>query len=345
MSLQKLKDFNLRFTPEYLKQIETTIGSFSHPVIQDQLIQSAKIAEKGKKIRPFLTYIMDSTKSNTPIYQSLELIHLFALVHDDIMDECDARRGQTTVHAHSRKFYPDQEKSKQTRITESIAILAGDLIFSLAEKRFQDSLSDLPKEKWQEAYSYFNQLKEQVIYGQLLDLHLTSKQESTEKEVYDKTFYKTASYTIIKPMQIGCILADRQDLIQFCHEFGEPLGVAFQIQDDYLNLTQTEEETGKPQFTDILENQKTEFFLQLQAMPEYLNQIKPFIGQQSLTKQQQSTLNTILEDSGVLQTGLAKFTKLYEQARQVLLENQSQLPVDTYQTLNELIDYLVSRTN
>lgn len=348
MSLQKLKDFNLKFTPEYIKALEATMGSFSNEVIKAQLIQSLKIAKNGKKIRPFLVSLMDNPTnydSHTPIYQSLELIHLFALVHDDIMDECNVRRGETTVHAHSRQFYPNQEPSKQSRITESIAILAGDMIFSFAEKRFQDVLSFIEKEKWQRAYSYFNQLKEEVIYGQLLDLHLTSKNHASENEVYDKTFYKTASYTIIKPMQIGCILGDREDLIQFCHDFGEPLGVAFQIQDDYLNLTQTEEETGKPQFTDILENQKTEFFLELQANPDHLSKIEPFINKESLSKEEQQELGQILKQSGVLQKGKSKFEQLYSQAQEVLEKNRSILPQETYETLQGLTDYLVNRTN
>lgn len=348
MTLKTVRSFVANFNPQLDQVIQESMVLFDHEIINQILSQVSPIAQGGKRVRPYLAFLMNDSNSEEtyqPIYQALELIHLFALIHDDIMDECDSRRGQTTIHTFSKTFYPGQSPEKLSRITESIAILAGDLVFSLAEQRFQESLSSLPKDQWQKAYSYFDDMKRQVIYGQLLDLHLTSQTEANQKEVEDKTFYKTASYTMIKPMQVGCILSGRDDLLQFCEDFGRPLGLAFQIQDDYLNLTQPEEETGKPQFTDILENQKTEFFLEVQNQPALMNKVKKFIGLEKLSTDEISELTEILQESGVLEKGLNKFQKLYADALQVLEDNKLNLPNSTYEALKELTDYLVSRTN
>lgn len=348
MPLQNVKSFISYFNPKLDEVIQESMVLFDHEVINQILSQVLPISKGGKRIRPYLAYLMNSQAINEtyqPIYESLELIHLFALIHDDIMDECDTRRGESTVQAYSRSYYPDQTPEKLSRITESIAILAGDLVFSLAEQRFQKSLQNLPKQTWIQAYEYFDELKRQVIYGQLLDLHLTSQVKVSAKDVEDKTFFKTASYTIIKPMQIGCILSGREDLLHFCEDFGRPLGLAFQIQDDYLNLTQPEEETGKPQFTDILENQKTEFFLELQKQPEVFSEVSKFIGLESLSKDQTKALSNILQQSGVLEKGLKKFQNLYQQSLEVLDQNKANLPEEIYSALKDLTQYLISRTS
>ncbi len=349
MSLPILSSFIHKFNPEYLREISSNLELYKHPDISKTLQQIVPIAEGGKRVRPYLTFLMDSSENESnhqPFYQAIELIHLFALIHDDIMDECDNRRGEPTIHCHSRQFYPNLPTAKNSRITESIAILAGDLVFSLAEKSFVNGIKkSTQKENALKAYEYFCMLKEEVIYGQLLDLHLSAQKEASHQEVYDKTFYKTASYTVIKPLQIGCILAGRDDLLDFCHEFGESLGVAFQIQDDYINLTVPEEITGKPQYSDVLEGQKTFFTVYLQGHEEksHWEYYQSLLSNKELNKDQSTNLKSILTSSNALQAGLEEFTKLYSKAEDILESNKSNLSQDSYQGLKELVEYLKTR--
>lgn len=349
MSLSSLKQFIQDFNPSLDETLAQHVKLYPHPQIQKAISQILPISRGGKRVRPYLVSLMDLEKNRVlhqPIYESLELIHLFALVHDDIMDECDMRRSEETIHSFARSLYPNLDDSKQSRITESIAILVGDIIFSLAEKQF---ISVFQKTKvtqiLSKAYQYFCQLKEQVIYGQLLDLHLTSELTTTPGEVYDKTFYKTASYTVIKPMQIGAILSGRDDLLQFCHDFGEALGVAFQIQDDYLNLTQSEEVTGKPQFSDVLESQKTFFtvYLQEHSDQSYWQFYQSFHSHNKLTKAEQSSLFESLKASQALQVGREEYKKLFQKAEKILIKNQTKLTSESYHGLTELLDYLKNR--
>jgi geranylgeranyl diphosphate synthase type I len=349
MSLTHLKNFIQKFNPLLEETLSQHLNLYPHPQIQEAVAQVLPISRGGKRVRPYLANLMDSPQNHAlhqPIYESLELIHLFALVHDDIMDECDTRRSEETIHSFTKKLYPNLDSSKQSRITESIAILVGDIIFSLAEKQFISvfkNSSDV--QSLSTAYEYFCQLKEQVIYGQLLDLHLTSEQTATKDEVYDKTFYKTASYTVIKPMQIGCVLAGREDLLQFAHDFGTALGVAFQIQDDYINLTQPEEVTGKPQFSDVLEGQKTFFtvFLQEHSDQSYWRFYQSFQAHKSLTQEERDSLCLSLTDSQALEAGKQEFTGLFQAAETILQQNQAQLSPQSYLGLTELLAYLKNR--
>jgi geranylgeranyl diphosphate synthase type I len=348
MELVHLKNFIKDFNPDFQSLLRKNLDNYPHPKVRQILSQIIPIAMGGKRVRPYLSYLMDSPENHathTPIYQALELIHLFALIHDDIMDECDTRRGEQTIHAFAREIYQHQDATKQSRITESIAILAGDLIFSLAENQFFQAIQNSQTPQTIQAYPYFNKLKEEVIYGQLLDLHLTSEQTATQKEVYDKTFYKTASYTVIKPMQIGCLLAGNDSLLEFCHTFGEALGVAFQIQDDYINLTQPQEITGKPQFSDVLESQKTFFTVYLQDHKDksHWRFYQSFHAHKELTNSEQVNLFNSLQESGALEAGLKRFTDLYYQAEQVLIQHKDKLQTQSYEGLIELLNYLKNR--
>lgn len=351
MDLFHLKSFISQFNPELDSYVRTEILKQKHPVISNYLSQILPLSQGGKRVRPYLCHLMDSPENysqNLGIYLGLELIHLFALIHDDIMDECDTRRGEETVHSYTRKHLANLGDQKSKLVSESVAILAGDLVFSFAEKAFNSNIKHQSDPKvFIEAYDLFAQLKEEVIYGQLLDVYLSSQSEASEQDVYDKTFYKTASYTIIKPMQIGCILGGRSDLLDFCSAFGEKLGLGFQIQDDYFNLTLTEQQTGKPQYTDILENQKTVFtsYLSNHSDKTYKDEINSFIGKISLSESDKDTINTLLNQSGVLQYGKELFIDYFRQAEKLLEQQKNNLSENTYNGLQELLSYLLNRKN
>lgn len=175
------------------------------------LAQIIKLAGKGKRLRPYFCYLGYlgyggiKTDKVFPAAMAIELFHLFALIHDDIMDKADKRRGITTIH---RAF------------GLSAGILAGDLVLCLAQDLMPDNL-------------YWQKLKQEVIIGQFLDVNVRKK---TEKEIWKIMELKTARYTVLRPLQIGAFLTGAcQKNIEKIADFAIPTGIAFQLQDDLLD--------------------------------------------------------------------------------------------------------------
>lgn len=218
---EKLKffraDFNHQFDDYLFKKEKelTKIDSSIKPLFS----HIRKIASKGKRIRSFLvslSYQGFGGKDKKLALQaaiSLELLHLFALIHDDIIDKDGSRRGVVTVH---KKF------------GLASGILAGDLILTLADEAFPFS---------QKAFDCYHQLKKEVIVGQYLDILSEQKEEKILKTME----LKTARYTVFRPLQIGALLVGaKQSSVEKLKEYALLAGIAFQLGDDLLDKDKKE---------------------------------------------------------------------------------------------------------
>ncbi len=176
---------------------------------------------------------------------AVELFHNFTLIHDDIMDQAPTRRGQATIH---------------TKWNEPTAILAGDVMLVKAyEYLVQASASHLPA-----LLRLFNETAVQVCEGQQKDMNFERKDEVSEEEYLDMIEQKTA-VLLAAALQMGAMLAgagasDGEHL----YRFGLHIGIAFQLQDDWLDTFGNELQTGKQTGGDIIQNKKT--FLWIEAM-------------------------------------------------------------------------------
>ncbi len=217
----------------------------------------------GKKIRPAFTYagyVACGGRSHDAILyasSAIEMMHGFALIHDDIIDKADLRRDNPSVH---RVFEDFHKKRNFTGSPEDFglaaAILAGDLALSFADELLNDA--PFPAERIRRAKNYFDLNKKQVILGEYLDVLAPVRKQISEADVLKILEYKTAKYTIERPMHIGAILAGaEEDILQGFSSYAVPLGQAFQIQDDILGTFSTEEIIGKPVDSDIKEGKKT----------------------------------------------------------------------------------------
>lgn len=163
---------------------------------------------------------------------ALELLHTYMLIHDDWMDMDDMRRGRRSVHRLMQDRYADPHRG------ESVAILAGDLACSYAWALLASS--ELPPRKLPELVRAFGEMQERVAAGQLLDL-------IGHRDVDNVHWLKTASYSIIGPLQIGGILGDATEAqMAALLRCGALVGQAFQIRDDILGLYGDPRATGKP---------------------------------------------------------------------------------------------------
>lgn len=201
----------------------------------------------GKRIRPLLALSVcraegSTSKEAMPVSLAVELFHNFTLMHDDIMDNAPLRRGKVTVHE---------------KYNENAAILSGDALFTAAYQ----ALEHAPHDKIPALFKLVNTTFMEVCEGQQLDLDYESQDDVTE-EMYLEMIRLKTSVLLAASCAMGAICAGvSQERVELWYEFGEKLGLAFQIQDDYLDTFGNQDSLGKKVGGDILADKKTFLFI------------------------------------------------------------------------------------
>ena len=197
----------------------------------------------GKRIRPILMMLAynlfkDDPESILPIACAIETYHNYTLLHDDLMDNADLRRGHETVH---KKW------------DANTAILSGDSMLVLAYQR----IAQCPPEKLQSIIDLFTETALEIGEGQQYDMDFENRTDVTEEEYLEMIRLKT-SVLLACSMKIGAILADASNEdAENIYKFGEKIGLAFQLQDDYLDVYGDTNVFGKAIGGDIISNKKT----------------------------------------------------------------------------------------
>ncbi len=198
-------------------------------------------------------------KYSSPVLQTaaaLELIGSGLLVHDDVIDQDEQRRGQTTLHTQYRLLAQQKKYQQPQRFGKSLAICVGDLVFFLAYELLSGKLIKL-----------FTQQLSKTILGEMQDVELAliNDQEVNRVDILQMYSDKTASYTTSLPLMAGAMLAQQdQQLILQLNELGKTLGLIFQLKDDEIGLFGDRKKTGKPVGADIREGKKTLYYYYLE---------------------------------------------------------------------------------
>jgi geranylgeranyl diphosphate synthase type II len=206
----------------------------------------------GKRIRPLLVLAgMDlfakDVQHGLDAAMAVEVFHNFSLVHDDIMDAADIRRGQATVH---KKW------------DENTAILSGDVMLIQA----YEYLQNYDKEVATDLIKEFTSMAKGVCEGQRMDMDFETSQEVEIADYIEMITLKT-SILLASSLKLGAIIAGQDKQVQkHIYEFGKNLGIAFQLQDDLLDTFGTKELIGKRVGGDILQNKKTYLYLKTQEL-------------------------------------------------------------------------------
>ena len=204
----------------------------------------------GKRLRPVLTLIASELfgtdyKNALPAAMAIEVFHNFSLVHDDIMDDAPLRRGQPTVHE---------------KWDTNTGILSGDVMLINS----YEFLEGYDPKVLKELFLVFNKTLIEVCEGQQYDVDFETRTDVTIPEYLKMIEYKT-SVLIGAALKMGAIVAGASEANrEHVYEFGRNLGIAFQLQDDYLDAFGDPETFGKQVGGDIIENKKT--FLYLKAL-------------------------------------------------------------------------------
>jgi len=235
---------------KYSVSVNKEINSFLSNISPDNLKEASIYLTKsgGKMLRPALAIIScealgGSERNVIKTAAAIELIHTFSLIHDDIMDDDDVRRGRPSVH----KVWDD-----------NIAILAGDTLFSKAFELISFAKDDIDSvENIHQAISTVADACVKICEGQAADMCFEKNFKIKEEDCLEMIFKKTGAL-IAAATKSGAIMAGaNQDEISIFYEYGKLIGLAFQIQDDYLDLVADEEKLGKPVGSDIVEGKMT----------------------------------------------------------------------------------------
>jgi geranylgeranyl diphosphate synthase, type II len=283
----------------------------------------------GKRVRPvcvlmgnelFGDVIPDAYHAATAI----ELFHNFSLIHDDIMDKAPMRRGMETVHQ---------------KYGESTALLAGDVMFV----RAYEYLNKIQINNLQKVLHLFNETAAAVCEGQQLDMDF-EKRATVGLEEYVNMITLKTSVLLAASLQLGAILGGAGEGNQHhLYEFGKNLGIAFQVQDDYLDVFGDPEKFGKQVGGDILSNKKT--FLLIHAMetapPEQLLALQNLLNNNAADKVEKVT--QIFKD-GKADDWARELKNKYLQTALQHLEDTNVVSARK-KPLMELAAYLIQREN
>jgi len=253
-----------------LRRVEDRLGGFLDerrrdvPEASDAILAlhsaiSSLTAEGGKRLRPAFVLGGHLAGGGTPggeaaldAAAAVELLHTFALLHDDVMDRSHTRRGRATAQLSLRRHHQGGTGDVEW-FGISAAILAGDLAFVWA-----DMLFDRVGTGRHRARDLFTTLRAEVIAGQFLDLRAGCGPAVGEGDAMRIALLKSARYTVTRPLQIGAALAGADDAtIDRLAAYGDALGLAFQLRDDVLSLFGDQRQTGKSCTGDLREGKRT----------------------------------------------------------------------------------------
>ena len=256
------------------KRIEKSLQSFIektkkdyklhlvNPILYESIREFS--LRKGKRIRPLLLvlsykgYCPSHKRISPSLYTAstcIELLHNFMLIHDDIIDRSNLRRGKPTLHKILGKIMRTKENEK---LGYDLGIIAGDIVYALAIDAFL-SIHEAAQRK-EKALKYFIQTAAFTAMGEFIDtIHGAENiPKVKEKDVFLNYTLKTARYTFDCPLVVGAILANASPKdIKKLSILGILTGQAFQIQDDIIGIFDSEKNIGKSILSDIAESKKT----------------------------------------------------------------------------------------
>ena len=261
----------------------------------------------GKRIRPVLMLLAYNLYKEDPeriLMQAvgLETYHNYTLLHDDLMDNADLRRGHETVHK---------------RWDANKAILSGDSMLVLAYQRMQQCDS----RHLQAVLDVFTETALEIGEGQEYDMTFETRNDVTEDEYIEMIRLKT-SVLLACAVKIGAILADASDVdVKNLYKFGEQLGLAFQLQDDLLDVYGDPKVFGKAIGGDITSNKKTYMLINAvnRANPEQRRELERWIGARDFDRQEKVAAVTALYDQiGIRQLCEQKISFYFDECRKYL---------------------------
>ena len=286
----------------------------------------------GKRIRPVLMLLgyqlyRDDIELIIPQALGLETYHNYTLLHDDLMDNADVRRGHPTVH---RKWDPNT------------AILSGDSMLVLAYQR----MADCPADKMPKVINLFTETALEIGEGQQYDMDFETRQDVTEDEYIEMIRLKT-SVLLACALKIGAIMADApQEDAELLYKVGEQAGLAFQLQDDLLDVYGDPKVFGKAIGGDITCNKKTYMLINayLRANDTQRKELEHWCNLKEFNREEKiAAVTAIYDQLGIRKLAEEKISQFFNASQQYL--QQVNLPQEKKQPLIDYIAQMMHRNS
>ncbi len=335
---------------EMKEKIDEALNQFNESLTEENSFLKKNVDyfkdlnSNGKDIRGVLvtlgySLLKEDKEYSIPLAVAYEIFQTAILVHDDIIDQDDKRRGKETIHKRNN------DSLKDSHISNSIALCMGDYGLYCANKMISDSYQK--DSNLGEVLSYFNDTALNTVRGEILDVILPVQSRRGEirgKELEEsiENIYrlKTSHYTIIGPLCVGMILAgSKESHLKEITEFGEKVGIAFQIQDDILGIFS--DEIGKVKGSDIKEFKQTILFSHMMNT-SYQEEFLKYYGK-DLTEENISKVKELLEKSGSKDYAEKTMNDYYDESLS-LLEKMNWMSESKKEELRGFVNYLRTRT-
>lgn len=322
----------MKSSNEILQQVNDFLASLSYNRQPSSLYEPVQyvLSLGGKRIRPVLMLLGYNLWKEHPEdilmpAVGLETYHNYTLLHDDLMDNADMRRGHETVH---RRW--DANK----------AILSGDSMLVLAYQR----VAQVPADKLREVLDLFTVTALEIGEGQEYDMAFEQRTDVTEDEYIEMIRLKT-SVLLACALKMGALLADApQQDAELMYQVGEQLGLAFQLQDDLLDVYGDPKVFGKAIGGDITSNKKTYMLINVcnRANDSQRAELKKWITATTFDRQEKVQAVTRLYDEiGIRQLCEDKISYYFDLARQTL--DRVNVPENRKQPLRQYMDEMLHR--
>ncbi|MEY4496912.1 MAG: hypothetical protein RLZZ364_217 [Actinomycetota bacterium] len=272
------------------------------------------LLDGGKRLRPLFAYAgllaagASPTKEIVRALSSLELLQACALIHDDLMDRSDTRRGKPAIHRHFENLHQSSAMNGlATQFGEAAAVLLGDLALVWSDQMLNSS--GIPTPSLLAAQKIHDEMRVELMAGQYLDVREAGENNYSAQRSLRIARYKSGKYTIERPLHIGAVIGkpdNNQALLAALSRYGLPLGEAFQLRDDLLGIFGDPSVTGKPAGDDLREGKRTVLIaMTIESLTEAnkgteIDELLAHLGQPDLTPHKVEELRELITGSGAV---------------------------------------------
>lgn len=354
--VKKLEELKSQINPEIEKYFKRVIAETEK--VDETITEAIKYVRKimlagGKRARAifmYYGYLAAGGKETEKIIKtsvSIEFIHIFLLIHDDIIDQDEKRHGITTTHNHYKNIGKRFLKNRNPEhFGNSVAIIIGDMVGALGnqilyESKFESSLIVKALIKLQNIVSL-------TCVGETEDVFIENTGMASEKKVLQMYENKTARYTIEGPLHLGAILAGADDkLLKVFSQYSVPVGIAFQIQDDILGIFGNEEKMGKPVGSDVRQGKQT--ILVAKAYEKADSRQKKILdgtlGKKDLTVKDLENFKSVIKETGSLDYAKKLAEKLIAEGKSAIFDSGQgvKMKKEAREFLLGIGDYIINR--
>jgi geranylgeranyl diphosphate synthase type I len=273
---------------------------------------------------------------------SFELFHAAALIHDDVMDGSDVRRGKPSIHRRFAARHAAAEwAGSADRFGQAAAILLGDMALGWSGELFAGC--GLPPDAVARARPLFDLMHTQLMAGQYLDVLEQARRGGAVHAARQVILYKSAKYSVEHPLLVGGLLAGASDSVLACYSaYGLPLGEAFQLRDDILGVFGDPAQTGKPAGDDLREGKRTVLIAQaLAAATPTQREVLEQLGEPALDDATIQAMRDVIVETGALDAVEKRIAELVDEAAAGL--GQANITPQARSVLSDLIDAATNR--